>query len=253
VPARLDGLWGGVCIVVQPLKALLRDQKRIAERAGVGDCILFHGDNECDWKKQLPLLTCVPCVVRLVFISPELLLSVKRGPTFVDCFKKLDITAIFVDEAHVISTWGDSMFRPILLNLGSLRDKFTNIPMVAMTARTQKRIEKVLRFGADCRRVSSSLYRSNLFVEVIDKEKHFEEQVHALMSERIKQGEAAILYVATRKSAEKLAAYLRRRGWRALSYHAGRTSTFRCAVEKAFLNGGFPTCSVIVATISFGV
>ncbi len=234
---------GGTTLVVSPLIALMEDQvAKLVERGFRADRI-HSGRSRADSRGA--------CVAYLagdldfLFIAPERL----RVPGFPEMLAKRTPALVAVDEAHCISQWGHD-FRPDYRMLGQRLPGLRPAPIVALTAtatpEVQDDIVSQLGLVAPARFIHG-FRRDNLAIEIVEMApSERAEAVRALLAEASRR--PAIVYAATRKSAEELAGALGRK--LAAAYHAGMDGAERERVQSAFLSGEL---DVIVATTAFGM
>ncbi|HRG57555.1 MAG TPA: DNA helicase RecQ [Bacteroidia bacterium] len=235
----------GVCIVVSPLIALMKDQVDGLVGNGISAAYLNSSQNADEEKAVLD--EALNGKLKLLYIAPERLLSMLQ--TF---FNLVKVSMIAIDEAHCISQWGHD-FRPEYTKLGLLRERFPDVPVIALTATadktTQRDIIKQLKLKSENVFVSS-FDRPNLSLKVkrglSDKDK-LKEVVQFINK---KKGQSGIIYCLSRKGTEKLAADLSLHGISATSYHAGMGAEERSKVQEDFINDNI---TVICATIAFGM
>src|SRR5713101_5080475 len=205
----------GLGVVVSPLIALMKDQVDALCQAGVRAAALNS-------RLSLGEAAEIERAVRdgaldLLYVSPERLATTR-------CFELLSCCrlALFaVDEAHCISQWGHD-FRPEYQQLSILKERFSGVPLVALTATaddpTRRDIVGQLRLGK-ARIFAAGYDRPNLFYRVISKRNPLE-QLWGFLSEE-HPGDAGIIYCFTRRGVDETASWLRARGRDALAYHAG--------------------------------
>jgi ATP-dependent DNA helicase RecQ len=236
---------GAPTVVVSPLLALQRDQVEALEEHGAAaaelNSTLSAGerDHTLDELEQRDL--------EFVFLAPEQLANE-------DALSALEAArpALFVvDEAHCVSEWGHD-FRPDYLRLGAAIEKLGHPTVLALTATASPpvREEIVARLGLrDPRRVVRGFDRPNIRLAV----ERFEDEgakLRAVVDRVVDAQKPGIVYVATRKRADELAAVLEQAGVRALAYHAGLRAAAREEAQETFMSDG---AEVIVATIAFGM
>ncbi|WP_188559052.1 DNA helicase RecQ [Hymenobacter glacieicola] len=233
----------GVCVVVSPLIALMKDQVEALKANGISAAYINSSVGQSEQNNIAA--DCLNGYLKLLYVSPEKLLS--EG--FLTFLRRLRISMFAIDEAHCISSWGHD-FRPEYTQLRVLREQFPATPIIALTATadrlTQRDIQQQLRLN-NPRVFLSSFDRPNLNLIV----RPGQDRVGGILEflER-HQGEAGIIYCLSRKQCETLAQKIQAKGIKAGYYHAGMTPNQRGAVQEAFLKDDL---QVIVATIAFGM
>lgn len=233
---------GGICIVVSPLIALMKDQVDGLVELGVRATFLNSSVPRDEYERRSEQV--YRGEVELLYVAPE-----RFTPAFLKWLGKIDIRLLAIDEAHCLSQWGHD-FRPEYLKLGRVREALGNPPTVALTAtatpEVQEDIVKTLGIH-QCRRFVRGFDRDNLVLEVV-----------AVKGPRDKDGVIGsivvpgptIVYCSTRKNAERATTALRAAGVRTGLYHAGLEPNDRTLVQDAFMDGRIP---VVVATNAFGM
>jgi len=233
----------GVAIVVSPLIALMKDQVDALRANGVA-AAAYNSALDSDQARQM-LAQLHQGELDLLYISPEKLIS----GGFLDRLDEIEVSLFAIDEAHCVSQWGHD-FRPEYAALGQLRERFSGIPMVALTATADKQtrgdILRVLRMEG-ARVHVSGFDRPNIRYTVLEKHKPAEQLMRFLDSRRDQSG---IVYALSRKRVEEIAGRLVAEGISAAAYHAGLPSATRRMVQEGFLRDDV---KVVVATVAFGM
>ena len=234
---------GGLCIVVSPLIALMKDQVANLKKKGVKATAIFSGmpqekirgvvDN-CLFDKELKFL----------YVSPERL---KTELSRVN-LPRMNVSMIAVDEAHCISQWGYD-FRPPYLEIAEIRKHFPKAPVLALTATATpevvKDIQEKLKFPRE-NVFQKSFKRDNLTYYVV-KEQDKQGRMLRIISRYPGTG---IVYVRNRRKTEETAKFLLRNGISADFYHAGLDGATRDRKQQAWMDG---KTRVIVSTNAFGM
>ncbi|TGE28318.1 DNA helicase RecQ [Hymenobacter metallicola] len=233
----------GVCVVVSPLIALMKDQVEALKANGIP---AEYINSSVGQSEQTSIASdCLNGYLKLLYVSPEKLVS----PGFIQFLQRLRISMFAIDEAHCISSWGHD-FRPEYTQLKLLREHFPRVPIIALTATadrlTQRDIQQQLRMH-EPQVFLSSFDRPNLNLIVRPGQNRVGSIVEFVTG---RPTEAGIVYCLSRKQCETLAQKLKEKGVRAGHYHAGMTPNQRGAVQEAFLRDDL---QVIVATIAFGM
>ena len=232
----------GICLVVTPLIALMKDQVEELQKRGIVAEAIYTGMG----KEQIEstLNKAIAGKIKFLYVSPERLASEQ----FRARLKQMHLSMLAVDEAHCISQWGYD-FRPSYLRIAEIRENFRQIPVLALTAtatpRVAEDIQQQLKFEVP-HVLSKSFRRDNIAYVVRKANDKLGELLHILSSLKA----SAIVYVRKRAGAEELARFLKAKGIEADFYHAGLTSFQREQKQEAWKKGEVP---VIVATNAFGM
>ncbi len=232
----------GVCIVITPLIALMKDQvDRLRKHRILAEAI-HAGRSHREIDRILD--NCIYGDVKFLYISPE---RIDSEMFRVRC-ARMDVALIAVDEAHCISQWGYD-FRPSYLQIARLRDLCPNTPILALTASaTPKVAEDImyqLRFDKpNIKRMSFA--RSNLSYVV----RHTEDKREHLLRIVNNVSGSGIVYVRTREKSETIAQFLQQNGITADFYHGGLGFLSRNLKQEQWING---QNRIMVATNAFGM
>ena len=235
----------GTAIIISPLISLMKDQVETLRANGIEAEALNSGN---DPSVDLVIRRkCLQGTIKLLYISPEKLLAELDY-----LLSHMKISLFAIDEAHCISQWGHD-FRPEYTQLGILREKFPNTPIMALTATadkiTRQDIIQQLKLH-EAREFISSFDRPNLSLSVKRGYKAAEKMHFILNFIKARPFEAGIIYCLSRKTTEKVAADLRKKGIQAAAYHAGLSNQERNQTQELFKNDQL---LVVCATIAFGM
>lgn len=232
----------GICIVVTPLIALMRDQVENLLKRGIKAMAIFSGMSRAEI--DISLDNCVYGGFKFLYVSPERL----DTEIFRERVKKMNVNLIAVDEAHCISQWGYD-FRPAYLKISELREILPGVPVLALTATATASvvadIQDKLHFSSP-NVIRTSFERKNLQYRIeVTEDKH--SQLLKIIQEIPGSG---IIYVRNRRKTSEIARYLLNNKIRADFYHAGLGTEIRKLKQSEWMTG---KNRVIVATNAFGM
>ena len=240
---QVSGLaMAGVCLVVTPLIALMKDQVEDLKNRGIPAEAIYTGMRRD--RVESIINKCIYDTVKFLYVSPERLYSER----FREKLRLMNVCLITVDEAHCISQWGYD-FRPPYLRIAEVREFFPGVATLALTATATPEvvedIQKQLHFSTP-NVLSKSFRRENISYVIRDTEAKPLELFNILS--KVQGG--AIVYVRTRLKASSIAAFLNKSGIKSDFYHAGLSSAQRARRQEAWKSGKVP---VVVATNAFGM
>jgi ATP-dependent DNA helicase RecQ len=233
----------GLCIVVTPLIALMKDQVDNLRARNIKATTVYSGMTIDEINKHLD--NCIYGDYKFLYISPERIHT--------ELFKRklplMNICMLVVDESHCISQWGYD-FRPSYLHIAEIRKTLPeNIPVLALTATATPDVVNDIQDKLLFRKknvLKKSFMRDNLAYIVRNTENKTDELINIL--KRIDG--TAIIYVRNRKNTQEIARILQQEGFSANFFHAGLNREEKIQRQDAWKNG---TCRIIVATNAFGM
>jgi ATP-dependent DNA helicase RecQ len=230
----------GMCLVVSPLIALMKDQVERLNDIGIPATCLVSGMHYNDVVRTLQ--EAANGSYKLLYVSPERL----KTELFRDYLVEFDLSLLAVDEAHCISQWGHD-FRPAYLEIAAVREAHPRVPVLALTASATARVGDDIAASLKMKQPAmfrSSFARPNIFYRVL----RTDDKTNVLL--RNIGDECSIVYCRSRILTEKLGQYLSHEGIGATVYHAGLTRERREEAQAAWMDDKSP---VMVATTAFGM
>ncbi len=232
----------GVCIVITPLIALMKDQVYNLRRRGILAAAIYSGMTRHEILRTLE--NCILGSTKVLYVSPERIAS----ELFKTKLRHMKVSFITVDEAHCISQWGYD-FRPSYLHIADIRQIKPEAPLLALTATATRQvaddIQEKLKFK-DGNMFRMSFERKNLAYIVRHATDKRGEMLHILRSVR----GSAIVYVRSRKRASEISGWLEENGVEATFYHAGLEHSVKDERQKLWHDD---VKRVMVATNAFGM
>jgi ATP-dependent DNA helicase RecQ len=232
----------GVCIVVSPLIALMKDQVENLKAKGIEAVSVVSGMSKREI--DLALDSCIYGAVKFLYLSPERLLSelVRERITY------MKVNLIAVDEAHCISQWGYD-FRPPYLHIADLRELHPDVQVLALTATATAEVREDIQQKLSFKNPAvfqKSFERKNISYVVQNEESKFRKLLD--IAKGVKG--SGIVYVRSRKETVEIAKFYNDNGIKADYYHAGLETSLRSAKQESWKNN---RTRIIIATNAFGM
>ncbi|KAK0228251.1 P-loop containing nucleoside triphosphate hydrolase protein [Armillaria fumosa] len=245
----VKGRTKGVTVVISPLRSLMHDQVGDLQKKGVDAILACPGSPEYRTRLQGRKLP------TLVYVTPEML---ERNRPLLNILSALNdslrLARFVIDEAHCLPEWGKD-FRKDYDALGTLKERFPGVPLMALTASATPSaildiVQRLRLFNHF--QYQQSFNRPNLTYSVLPKPKGHRKTVDNIAAyiSSLHADHSGVIYCLTRKTTEKVAAYLRESGIGAKHYHAELTSAEKISVQNEWKAG---ECKVIVSTTAFGM
>ena len=232
----------GLCIVVTPLIALMKDQVDRLRRMGISATAIHSGMSYTQIDNALD--NCVYGDLKFLYVAPERLAT----EAFRLRVQRMKVSLLAVDEAHCISQWGYD-FRPSYLRIAELRQHLKDVPVLALTASATEMVAKDIMHHLDFQEpniLRSSFARPNLSYAV----RHTDDKQEQLLRIINNVSGSGIVYMRSREGCEQLCETLRNQGISASYYHAGLPHAERSMRQEEWTTG---KVRVMVATNAFGM
>jgi ATP-dependent DNA helicase RecQ len=232
----------GICIVISPLIALMKDQVENLNKRGILAMAIFSGMGKREI--DIALDNCVYGPVKFLYLSPERLLTdlVKER------IKYMKVNLLAVDEAHCVSQWGYD-FRPPYLHIADIRKIHPKVPILALTASAtdEVRLDIVDKLEFKNHQIfKKSFERENLSYSVLNQENKLQKLVDVCTGVK----GSGIVYVKTRRDTVEIAKFLNQHQISSQYYHAGLNIEERSQKQNYWINNQI---RVMVATNAFGM
>ncbi len=239
VPAMIQE---GICLVISPLVALMKDQVQNLQNLGIKAIALTGGIHHDEIINLLD--NCEFGNYKFLYLSPERL----QNDWILERIKNLPITIIAIDEAHCVSQWGHD-FRPAYLKISKLKEYFPKVPFLALTASATQRVQEdlILQLELNNPKIfTKSFERENLAYMV------FEVEDKGYLMEQIlrKNPQSSIVYVSNRRACSDTVSQLEIIGFSATYYHGGLSPKDKENHMQLWMN---EKVQVMVATNAFGM
>lgn len=232
----------GICIVVSPLIALMKDQVYQLSSRGVPAAAIFSGMRHSDIDRVLD--NCVYGDVKLLYLSPERLTTELAR----ERIARMHVNLLAVDEAHCISQWGYD-FRPPYLQIAEIRELHPQTPVLALTATATPQVVEDIQERLEFKKkhvIQQSFARKEVAYVVF----HEENKMQRMLDILNKVPGSAVVYVRNRKKTKEVATWLHRNRVSASYYHAGLDSETRNERQDAWIRS---KVRVMVCTNAFGM
>ncbi len=239
VPALVND---GICLVVSPLVALMKDQVQNLAKLNIKAIALTGGISANEISDLLD--NCKYGGYKFLYLSPERL----QADWILDRIKELPVSLVAIDEAHCVSQWGHD-FRPAYLKIAQLKKYLPQVPFLALTASATKRVKEdiIKHLELDNPVVfQKSFARENLAYMVFETE----DKLYRMQQALTKNPEPSIVYVRNRKSCHDVSRQLESLGFKVTFYHGGLTSAEKETNMRKWIRD---EAQVIVATNAFGM
>jgi ATP-dependent DNA helicase RecQ len=233
----------GICIVITPLIALMRDQVEQLKKRGVKAIAIHSGlsNREID----ILLDNCAhDSSIKFLYLSPERL----KSDLLLARIKKLNISLLAVDEAHCISQWGYD-FRPSYLEISAFRKLLPTVNIIALTATATPEVKTDIQEKLEFKKGQvfvKSFSRANLSYSCFDEENKLKKLLEIVSN----VNGSSIVYVRSRKNTKEIADFLKKKNINASAYHAGMSTNDRNTIQDLWIQN---KTRVMVATNAFGM
>lgn len=235
-------IQNGICLVISPLIALMKDQVESLRKKGIKAIALDSSLNYQDLDRELT--NCLYGNYKFIYLSPERL----QSELILTRLGRLNINTIAVDEAHCISQWGND-FRPAYNNIHKVKEVLPNTPIVALTGSAKPRVIEDIINNLKLKNPAvfkSTFKRKNLAYMVLKTEDKYRKLLQILK----KNKQSSIVYVRNRNRSKQLSEYLKENNISATYYHGGLNVKEKNTNFKLWM---LDDAQVMVATNAFGM
>jgi len=235
-------LLDGICLVVSPLIALMKDQVQNLNSKGIKAIALDSSLSYQDLDRELN--NCLYGSYKFMYLSPERL----QSELVIERLSKININLIAVDEAHCISQWGND-FRPAYTNIQKIRELLPKTPIIALTGSAKPKVIDDIIENLQLNKPTvfkSSFKRKNLAYMVFNTEDKYSKLLRIVQKNR----QSSIVYVRNRKKTKQLSEYLIEQGVSSTYYHGGLTTKEKNTHFNLWMQN---QAQVMVATNAFGM
>ena len=232
----------GVCLVISPLIALMKDQVENLQKRNIAAIALVSGMSY--YELTTVLKRAAQDEYKFIYLSPERL----ETNLFQEYLAQLNVNSIAIDEAHCVSQWGYD-FRPPYLRIANLRNSLPNTPFIALTASATTLVQKDIVDKLQLKQPNiyhSSFEKPNLSYSVFKIDSKINKALQILQN----VAGSSIVYCSNRKETKRIALLLQQHGFSADFYHAGLTQAERSAKQTAWIEN---KTRIIVCTNAFGM
>lgn len=233
----------GLTVVISPLISLMQDQVSQLQALGVKAAYINNSLNRDEQQQIYQQLH--SGLLKLLYVAPEKVLQHE----FKERLSHLNISLFAIDEAHCVSHWGHD-FRPHYCRLSELKQRFADVPMMALTATADKatRFDIVQQLGLNDPYIhTGSFDRPNIRYTIEEKFKPLAQLLRYLKEQ---QNQSGIIYCTSRKRVDEIAEKIADAGMNAAAYHAGMSNEQRQFVQTGFARDDI---QIVVATVAFGM
>lgn len=232
----------GICIVISPLIALMRDQVDQLKKRNIPASAIYSGLN----KREIDIIldNCIYGKTKFLYVSPERL----KTDIFLSRAVRMNISILAIDEAHCISQWGYD-FRPSYLEIAEFKNTIEKVPVIALTASAPEEVQKdiIEKLEFDNERVfRKSFARKNLSYSVFRIHQKEQKMIEILKN----VAGSAIVYVSSRRKTIDTAIFLQKQGIKSTFYHGGLSGEDRMNRQQDWIEN---RVRVMVATNAFGM